>query len=838
MQFMKNKGIVLIAVLVLTACNSVKYVPENKELLTKTTVIIDTKKSTDLDISTLITQKANTKRFGIPIGLYFYNLGNPNKPQTPSEWGKQKPKTYTFIKRIFSEKQSISYANSMIGINNWFLRGGEAPTLIDNDKTQKTLANLEAYFKTKGYFKASATAKQEQVSPKKGAITYTVNRGRATFLDSIKTQIESPILDRIYRENKEGSFLKTGAQYNNDNFIKEANRILKLYRNNGIYHFTENYLGFYDLDSLNNNYTTNVNLIISGERIIRKNGVQIEKPFKVQKLNKVKIYTDYTFAEKDAPYLDTINYRGYQFIGHSKIKYNPRYLAQSLFVSPNDMYKDTLRNLTRNHLKSLRNFKTTTIKYDTVAQSDELLDVNIYLTPLEKYTLGLETELTHSNIRDLGVSGKFSIINRNTFKGAEIFKLSFLGSFFNASQDANRANNFFNSWEIGADASLEIPRFVAPFGLQNLVPKRMSPRTLFSVGTSLQKNIGLDRRTFTVFSDYKWQYSPTKTIQLEIFNTQYIRNLNIGNYFDIYNSEYDKLNTIAKLFYNDPSYNLARTNEPVSFMSTVFNDTNFATTNPQDYQSNLNVLDRYNIITSDFLIPTIAYSYTYNNQTNFKDNNFSFFKIRLANSGNIMGALSKKTNSNNKKTVFKIPIAQYFKTDVEYKKFWDGGNNSVFGIRSFIGAIVPYDNSNIPFTKSYFAGGSNDIRAWQTYDLGPGRRASGLEYNIGSLKFLTSAEYRFDLFGSFKGALFMDAGNIWDISNSEFADKEAKFKGLTSLKDIAVGSGFGLRYDFSFLVLRLDLGFKMHEPYLNGSRWFRNYNFSNAVYNIGINYPF
>ena len=168
MQFMKNKGIVLIAVLVLTACNSVKYVPENKELLTKTTVIIDTKKSTDLDISTLITQKANTKRFGIPIGLYFYNLGNPNKPQTPSEWGKQKPKTYTFIKRIFSEKQSISYANSMIGINNWFLRGGEAPTLIDNDKTKKTLANLEAYFKTKGYFKASATAKQEQKAPHRG----------------------------------------------------------------------------------------------------------------------------------------------------------------------------------------------------------------------------------------------------------------------------------------------------------------------------------------------------------------------------------------------------------------------------------------------------------------------------------------------------------------------------------------------------------------------------------------------------------------------------------------------------------------------------------------------
>ena len=252
----------------------------------------------------------------------------------------------------------------------------------------------------------------------------------------------------------------------------------------------------------------------------------------------------------------------------------------------------------------------------------------------------------------------------------------------------------------------------------------------------------------------------------------------------------------------------------------------------------LNILDRYNIITSDFLIPTIAYSYTFNNQSDFRDNNFSFFKVRVANSGNIGGLLSNKKDTNNRKTIFNIPLAQYFKTDIEYKKFWEVNNNSVIGFRSFIGAIIPYDNSAIPFTKSYFAGGSNDIRAWQTYDLGPGSRNSGLEYNIGSLKFLTSAEYRFDLFSSLKGALFMDAGNIWDITNSIFAEENATFNGFESIKDIAVGSGFGLRYDFSFLVFRLDLGFKMHEPYLENNKWFRNYNFSNAVYNIGINYPF
>ena len=566
--------------------------------------------------------------------------------------------------------------------------------------------------------------------------------------------------------------------------------------------------------------------------------IYVLKPYYIQKLRNVTVFTDYSFTEKDSPYLDSINYQGINFLAHNKIKYNPKLLSESIFIKPNEVYADSLRNLTRKHLKSLRNFKVTNIRYETIDSLNNQLDVSIFLTPLDKFSLDLETELTHSNIRDLGVSAKFSIVNRNIFKGAEIFKLSFLSSFFNASQDANKEERFFNSWEIGADMSLEIPRFVAPFGINKLVPKRMSPRTMFTLGTSIQQNIGLDRETVTALIDYKWQYNSKKTIQLDVFNTQYVRNLRIGNYFDIYNSEYIKLNSIAKEFFNDPDYNLERQQETVSFMRTIFNDSDFQSNNPDSYRNNLNILDRYNIITSDFLIPTIAYSFTYNNQRDFRDNNFSFFKIRIANSGNIGGLLSNKKDNNNRKTIFNIPLAQYFKTDIEYKKFWEIDDRSVVGFRSFIGAIIPYDNSAIPFTKSYFAGGSNDIRAWQTYDLGPGSRNSGLEYNIGSLKFLTSAEYRFDLFGSLKGALFVDAGNIWDITNSIFAEEEARFNGLNSIKDIAVGSGFGLRYDFSFLVFRLDLGFKMHEPYLESNKWFRNYNFSNAVYNIGINYPF
>ena len=837
---MKKIFILFFLTLFLSSCSSIKRVGEDDLLLKQNTIVVDEKKNTNSDLNELLVQKPNIKTLGLPLSLYFYNLGDKNKPNTVNEWGIKKPKTYNFIKNIFSEKQSISYANSMIGLNNWFLKNGQAPVIIKDEKITKTINNLTAYHKNNGYFRVKAQSSIEVQKNKKAIVNYTIDKGRPTFLDSIITNIKSPVLDSLYQSQKSLSFLKKGDQFKEANFIKEASRITNLYRNNGIYHFTENDLGYYNIDSaITNSYKTNVDLVIfDKKRVVKKNGDYELKLFDILKLRKINVYTDYSFNKKNNPYLDSINYEGITFHAHKKIKYNPRLLSESIFIRPNQVYADSTRNLTRKHLKSLRNFKITNIQYETIKDNNKQLDVNVFLTPLDKFSLDLETELTHSNIRDLGVSGKFSFINRNIFRGAEIFKLSFLSSFFNASQDANKEGSFFNSWEIGADMSLEIPRFVAPFGLGKLVPKRMSPRTMFTLGTSIQQNIGLDRETVTALIDYKWQYNDKKTIQLDVFNTQYVRNLRIGNYFDIYNSEYIKLNSIAKIFFNDPNYTLERQGETVSFMKTVFNDDEFQTSNPDQYRNNLNILDRYNIITSDFLIPTIAYSYTFNNQSDFRDNNFSFFKVRVANSGNIGGLLSNKKDSNNRKTIFNIPLAQYFKTDIEYKKFWEVNNNSVIGFRSFIGAIIPYDNSAIPFTKSYFAGGSNDIRAWQTYDLGPGSRNSGLEYNIGSLKFLTSAEYRFDLFGSLKGALFMDAGNIWDITNSIFAEEKATFNGFKSIKDIAVGSGFGLRYDFSFLVFRLDLGFKMHEPYLENNKWFRNYNFSNAVYNIGINYPF
>ena len=839
---MKKLSFYFLFIFFLVACNSTKRVIEGEHLLTKNEIYIDSVKTKGSELQKYILQKPNPRFLGMPLGLYFHNLGNQNKPKTPIEWAEKNPNSYNFVKAIFSEKQSIAYANSFIKLNDWFL-DYQAPETVNERKVKRTADNLWAYYKTQGYFKSSVKSEIIRDSAhKKAKVTYHITKGAPTTLDTINIKIESKVLDSIYRNSKIESVLNTGNQYKDQTFRKEAAQVVKLFRNNGIYHFTESALGFWvDLDSTRTDNKANVDFIMSANRLIDEDGQYKKKPYKVHTIKEVNVITDYSFRRKGQQISDSTTYQGINFLAYDKLRYNPKYLSQSIFLKPGEIYKDTLRNLTRLYLKSLKNFKATNIKFTPIFGKDDELKMDILLSPLEKYTLGIETELTHSNIRNFGVSGKFSITNRNTFKGTELLKVSVLGSWFNSNNGPG--------WEIGADTSIEIPRFVAPFGLSKSVPKEMSPRTLFSLGSSFQKNIGLDRQTFTFLTDYKWQYNAKKTIQLEIFNTQYIQNLNVNSYFNIYNSEFSNLDNIAAVYDNVtnptiPNFPLSNNLEnqvanALNFMNTVSNNTSFRNSNPEEYNNTLNILNRYNIITSDFLIPTIAYTYTYNGQTDFKDTNFSFFRLRLANSGNILGLLSNKTNENNKKTFLNIPLAQYFKTDIDFKKFWNLGNgNSVFALRTFLGAIITYDNSDIPFTKSYFAGGSNDIRAWQTYELGPGGRNSGLEFNTGNFKFLTSAEYRFDVVSRLKGALFIDAGNIWDISGSSFVEENAKFNGFSSLENIAIGSGFGARFDFNFLIVRFDVGFKTYEPYLNGNKWFKNYNFNKAVYNIGINYPF
>ncbi|WP_245949164.1 translocation and assembly module lipoprotein TamL [Lutibacter citreus] len=822
---MKNNFIILIILLSITfsfsSCNSVKYVSENEHLLTQNSIIVNNKKNVKDEISDYIIQRPNQLVFGVPFPLYFYNIGNKNFETTFEEWETNHPNTYNFTNSVFSKKQTIGLFNFKKNTHKWWLTNGEEPVVFDSKKAKLTVNNLTNHFQQEGYFNVKASYKVNYSKNKKATVNYIVDTDRVYTIDSIKTSIESKVLDSIYSLNKKKSYLKKGAQFKYSYFTDEQDRITELFRNSGIYRFNKNAI-LVDADTAN--YKSNIDLII--------NDSIANVPFKIQKIKNINIYTDFSYNTKDNPAKDSLNYNGFLFLSQKNLKYNPKLLLNSVFLEPNSIYQDKTRELTRKNLRRLNNFRTVDIKYNEL--EDDYLEASIYLTPLKKYSIAVSSELTHSNIRQLGISTKLSFLNRNIFKGSEILKFSVQGSFLD-SKDAADNEKFFNAWEVGADVSIESPRILFPVNVNNLISKEMSPATMFTIGTSLQNNIGLDKQKFTGIIDYTWQTTKTKKHSFQILNAQFIKNLNIDSYFDIYTSEYNDLVEIQEEYFSGVDLS---EDSAISFIKTYINDA-FESSNETEYQTAKNIEARYNIITEDVVIPSVAYTFTYNNSENYKDTNFSFFKARLASSGSLLTYLSSEKDESNVKTVFNTPIAQYAKMDLEYKKFWNFSLENVLAFRSFIGIALPYNNSNsIPFSRSYYIGGPNDLRAWKIYDLGPGTTKTGLEYNIGNLKFLSSLEYRFKIINSVKGAFFIDAGNIWDISNSELNTSEAKFKGFSSLQDIAIGSGFGLRYDLSFILIRLDLGFKTYEPYLTQNKWFQHVNFKNNVYNFGISYPF
>jgi len=821
----------------LASCNSIKYVQENEKLLKKNTVYINSKKDRKGEMTKFLVQKPNQSALGFPLSLYFYNIGNPNFDKTFEEWKENKSKKYTRYSRIFSKKQTKVIYDTNNGFNNWFLNKGQAPIIYDLSKAKKSAKNLNNFYQAKGFFDAEISFDSEQIKEKEVGVDFKIITNQQYYIDSISTEIESTVIDSIYNLHKENSIIKKGNAFVFSDFDQEENRLVTLFRNSGIYYFAKNGMGFWT-DSIKGIYDKDV-LIKIPDRIIRVNDSVIKIPYKVQKVNEVNIITDFSIKNRDAKFQDSVQYNGYNFYSYGKMKYKPKHLVKFIFIKPNDYFKDAERSLTRNHLRKLNTF-TSSIDINYTENSDESLTTDIYLTPLKKFTLSFDLDATTSNIKPFGILGKSTLLGRNIFKGSETLELAFQGSFLNVANDVANSSKFFNAWEMITSASLKFPRIIFPINTNSIIPKHMLPQTNMDMSLSFQKNIGLDRQTITAGMGYNWKSSKSAAHRFDLYNLQYIKNKNIDNYFFIYDSEYEKLN----LVYMDHNMGdeLPREDQTIlEFVDFALDPANgFESEFPEDFNTVSDVDERRDILIEDVLVPVISYSFIYNSRKNVNDNNFSYFTARFISAGSLTTALVSNKNEIGQKLLFGLPIAQYFKFEFEYKKYWELRKNNILIFRTFVGAAIPFGNStNIPFSRSYSAGGSNEIRAWRNFDLGPGAEINTLEFNVATFKLVSNLEYRFSLTSKIHSALFIDAGNIWDITNSNLITDAGKLVNFGSLKNMAIGSGIGIRYDFGFLVFRFDTGFKTYEPYLPlNNRWFVNYNFSHAVYNIGINYPF
>jgi len=474
------------------------------------------------------------------------------------------------------------------------------------------------------------------------------------------------------------------------------------------------------------------------------------------------------------------------------------------------------------------------------------LIANIYLTPRKKYTFGFSTDFSHSNIQDFGISGNTFLGIRNVFNGAETFDIGFRGNIGSSKDLANPNNNFFNISEIGVDANLNFPRLFLPFKTDKIIPKTMIPYTKLSVGYAKQTNIGLDKQNFTSSLTYNWTPRKNTNFKFELFNIQFVKNLNPTNYFNIYKSSYNTINEIAQSYKVNPDY--LDENGNLKIESGVLGFANDALTNSSlgvtaaDSKSILSIVERRVRLTENNLIFASSISFSKTSQRDLFDNDFFAIKTKLESAGNMLSILARAAkqlkNQNGANTIFDVEYSQYIKSEFEYIKHWDLRRKKVLATRAFVGIAIPYGNSNsVPFSRSYFAGGSNDNRAWQSYSLGPGASGSFLDFNEANMKLAFSTELRFNIFQKLNGALFTDVGNIWNVLDNTTYEPSI-FSGIKSLENLAVGTGFGFRYDFNFFVVRLDMGFKTYNPALLEDKWFKELRFDKSVLNIGINYPF
>ncbi|MDN3492960.1 BamA/TamA family outer membrane protein [Winogradskyella sp. APC 3343] len=829
----------------------VKRVKADEHLITSNTILEDGQKVTDERINNIIAQRTNSgmrKFLGFPLKLHIYNLARPNidsilYANVLSDSAKVKRKT-----ALLSKKQFDKLMESRRNFNAWLKRTGEPPVIYDEDKTIKTANNLRKYYYSKGWFNNEIVYDVETDSNKLAQVYYKVKKHAPYILDSINPIISSPAIDSLYAKFSQNSLLKTGEQYDEQNYETERERINNYLRNAGFYYFGQDYIRF-EMDTINTNHKVHTDVIIAN-RTIRGDDSTTTTPFKIFKIREVNIFTDDNFDNRNKPITDTTTYRNFNLYSKGKLRFRPKALTDAIFINKNDTFSALAQSRTSRYLNDLKMFRYPNIDF-VENPEDTTLTANIFLEPKKKYGLSFDPEVYTSNIQTIGFSFSTGLKIRNIFRGAETLELSGIAAIGASESPSDPDAAFFDINEFGGNIRLTIPRLFSPFNTDKIIPKYMSPSTAINLSATSQQNIGLDKQSLSGVFSYNWFPSKTVTNTLELFNVNFVKNLNTSNYFGVYQNSFSRLNAIARdINYIDSDAilfdNALGTNRYApadSFIGDVLSGNTSLSSNDDDYLIVNNIDERKERLTENNLIFSTSFDYKIDKRNSIFDNDFSVFKWRIELAGNLLSNLSNviglTKNDSGDYEIFGVAFSQYIKAEVDYVKYIDLGRKNVFAFRSYAGVAIPYGNSNsIPFAESFFAGGPNDNRAWRAYNLGPGSSKTTNEFNEANFKLHLSAEQRFSLFGAFHGAIFADAGNIWNVLDN-VEDDAATLSNFNALKDIAIGSGFGLRYDFDFFVLRFDVGFKTYDPSQNiDNRWFRDYNFRNAVYNIGINYPF
>ncbi|AFM03525.1 outer membrane protein/protective antigen OMA87 [Bernardetia litoralis DSM 6794] len=718
----------------------------------------------------------------------------------------------SFYNTFYTEKEK--------GFKHWVMtKVGKPPILMTDVNEERVRLLILNRLLANGHFEANTETEIKQKG-KTAKITYTATVYQPYRLDSINFPKEINPLGEVLNNATKETLLKKGDPYNFALLEQERNRINDFTKEKGYFYFSDKFI-IYKVDSTIGERKLNVYMQV------KKQMPDIaKKPYRIRNIY---LFPNYKMGMDTVQNLNNLRRIG-RLAGDSSFYYmsedyifRPEILARSIFLNPDTLYSAEKHEQTLKRLMGLGALKLADIRYKPIdsLKDDAYLDAYIQLVPSKRKSLRAELNLVSKSNNFAGPGLNISYRNKNTFGGAELLVVRLDGRFEtqisgrNSNQTIEQPNqqNGLYSYEVGAGVEIYVPRFITPIKIPTLAQKYV-PKTVYQGDIRLLSRVNYFKLlSGTAQFGYDWQETATKKHRFNPISINYVRLMDTTSLFN----EAIGDNPLLKR----------------SFQNQFIFGGNYSFT----YQSAAKI-----------------------DENAKKNKNHIFFNGNLDFGGNLIHSIqsifeSKKATGSEPYTIFSEPYAQYARADIDFRYYLNFNEETHHKIatRFIAGVGIPYGNADVlPYTKQFFAGGANSIRAFQARSIGPGAyiskdSTSGLYYDqTGDMRLELNVEYRFPIFSIFKGAIFADAGNVWLVKDDPNREGGV-FKKENILNDIAVGVGAGLRVDVTFFVLRFDLAFPLSKPWLpENERWVarqtkirnRDWRKENLVLNIAIGYPF
>lgn len=675
------------------------------------------------------------------------------------------------------------------GVGKWiFNKLAAKPVLISTvnpDVRTKVAQNLLREY---GFFNGDVvyTVDYNKKNSRKAKISYNIDMRHAYTYDTIIYPVTNAKADQIIQKAIPESVLKTGNNFSVVQLDQERQRLSSLLRKQGYFYFRPDFIAFL-ADTIQ----------VPGKvmlKVVPKEGLP-SSALRPWYIGDISVYM--TSDANELPN-DSIRYRGITIHYHDKLKLRPRVLFNRLKIQEGKLYDVTRQDLTQSNLAQLGVFKYSELQFTPKDTSSVCDTLNLRINSAFDLPLDGEFQLnvTSKSNNQIGPGVVFSLSKRNFFKGGETFSVNLRGSYeWQTGKRVDGNNSAINSYELGISSTLTVPRIVFPW-----------------------------------LSKKEYNYPATTTFRLyadQLNRAKFFKLLSFGGH-----ATYDFQPTITSQHSITPfklTFNLLqkRTEEFDSIMNA----------NPALYLSLRNQF-----------IPAMSYTYTYDNATVPTVHNPLWWQSSITSAGNILSGIYAIAGKgfNEEKKLLGNAFAQFLKGTSEIRYHYIINRNQTLAMRLMGGIIYSYGNSKVaPYSEQFYIGGANSIRAFTVRSIGPGsyHPDEGNKYayidQTGDIKFEANIEYRFRILGNLHGATFLDAGNVWLLRNDpNRPGGEFKLKGIG--KEIALGTGAGLRYDLTFLVIRLDMGIALHAPYDTGKKGYYNIpKFKNGLgLHLAIGYPF